>query len=225
MGSITPPGSALMRRLRRGAPGRSRLVLAAVLFLAFLATFAVDWAVSPAAEAATSTTSSTSSVTAGSVTASSSSPASAPASAPASTGPCTVSPTNGCIRGTILDSERKPAKGIDVDVSGPGGFAQTASTDDTGRWSVSVTTAGQYTVSVDQGSLPKGQYLTNAADADRKVNATLNANVGQIFQLSDQQGATTDTDSSSLTFAGPGSSSPPASGSACSSPSRPSASR
>ena len=73
----------------------------------------------------------------------------------------------------------------------PPPVAQTATTDDSGRWSVSVATAGQYTVSVDQGSLPKGQYLTNAADAERKVNATLNSNVGHIFQLSDQQGVTT----------------------------------
>ncbi|WP_233422348.1 branched-chain amino acid ABC transporter permease [Curtobacterium oceanosedimentum] len=191
MGSITPPGSALMRRLRRGAPDRrKRLVLAAVLFLAFLAflaTFAVDWAVSPAADAATSSPSASSSPSTG--------------SASTAEGPCAVSPTNGCIRGTILDSERKPATGVDVDVAGPGGFAQTATTDDSGRWSVTVTTAGQYTVSVDQDSLPKGQYLTDAGDAERKVNATLNANVGQIFQLSDQQGVTTSDDTSSVSAA------------------------
>ncbi|WIE64622.1 MULTISPECIES: branched-chain amino acid ABC transporter permease [unclassified Curtobacterium] len=179
MGSITPPGSALHRRLRRGAPGRNRLVLAAVLFLAFLATFAVDWALTPTADAATSSPSSS--------------------SAPSSTQPCTVSPTNGCIQGTITDSERKPAEGVAVDVAGPGGFAETATTNTDGRWSVRVDEAGKYTVSVDQDTLPKGQYLTNAADAERTVQATLNANVGQIFQLSDQQGATTSTDTSSVT--------------------------
>ncbi|MET3450502.1 branched-chain amino acid ABC transporter permease [Curtobacterium sp. 1544] len=119
--------------------------------------------------------------------------------APASNQPCTVSPTNGCIQGTITDSDRKSVEGVAVDVTGPGGFAQTATTSDTGRWSVSVTTAGSYTVAVDQDTLPKGQYLTNAADAKRTVTASLNANVGQIFQLSDQQGVVTNDDATSVT--------------------------
>lgn len=181
MGSITPPGSALRRRFRRGAPGHKRLVLAAVLFLAFLATFAIDWAVSPAAHAATSTPSASSSA------------------APANGEPCTVSTTNGCIQGTITNSDREPVPDVAVDVAGPGGFAQTATTADNGRWSVRVTEAGSYTVSVDQDSLPKGQYLTNAADAKRTVSASLNANVGQIFQLSDKQGVTTTDAATSVT--------------------------
>ncbi|MBF4614260.1 branched-chain amino acid ABC transporter permease [Curtobacterium sp. VKM Ac-1376] len=143
-----------------------------MLVAAFLATFLIDWAVTLPALGATS--------------------------APATSQACTVSPDNGCIQGTITDSEREPAAGVDVDVTGPGGFAETATTNDDGRWSVSVDDAGGYTVSVDQSTLPKGQYLTNAADADRKVQATLNANVGQIFQLSDQKGATTSTDSTGV---------------------------
>ncbi|MBT1675362.1 branched-chain amino acid ABC transporter permease [Curtobacterium flaccumfaciens] len=143
-----------------------------MLVAAFLATFLIDWAVTLPAFSATS--------------------------APATSQACTVSPDNGCIQGTITDSEREPAEGVDVDVTGPGGFDETATTNDTGRWSVSVDEAGEYTVSVDQSTLPKGQYLTNAADADRKVQATLNANVGQIFQLSDQKGATTSTDSTGV---------------------------
>ncbi|WP_309146374.1 MULTISPECIES: branched-chain amino acid ABC transporter permease [unclassified Curtobacterium] len=181
MGSITPPGSALARRLRRGAPGRRRLVLAAVLFLAFLATFAVDVVLSPVAGAATSSPSAS--------------------SAPASTGPCVVSTTNGCIQGTILDSEREPAAGVDVDVTGPGSFTGSSTTNADGRWSVSISEAGSYTVKVDQDSLPKGQYLTDAKDAERTVQGNLNANAGTIFQLSDQEGATTDTGATSVTAA------------------------
>lgn len=171
MGSITPPGRA-QPRLFRLRQARRRPVLAAVLVAAFLATFLIDWAVTLPAFSATS--------------------------APATSQACTVSPDNGCIQGTITDSEREPAQDVDVDVAGPGGFAETASTNADGRWSVSVDEAGEYTVSVDQATLPKGQYLTNAADAERKVQATLNANVGQIFQLSDQKGATTTSDSSSV---------------------------
>ncbi|WP_243698201.1 MULTISPECIES: branched-chain amino acid ABC transporter permease [unclassified Curtobacterium] len=187
MGSITPAGSALLRRFRPGAPGRRRLVLVVVLVAAFLATFLIDWAVTLPAQGATTT-----------ATASASASAS---TAPSSTQPCTVSPTNGCIQGTILDSARKPASGVDVDVAGPSGFTATSTTTDAGRWSVSVPASGQYTVTVDQDTLPKGQYLTNAADAKRTVQANLNANAGQIFQLSDQQGATTSDATTSVTAA------------------------
>jgi neutral amino acid transport system permease protein len=179
--STTPPGSALAHRLRRGAPGRRRLVLAAVLFLAFLATFAVDLVLSPVAGAATSSPSAS--------------------SAPASTGPCVVSTTNGCIQGTILDSDRKPTEGVDVDVTGPGSFTGSSTTNTDGRWSVSISEAGSYTVKVDPDSLPKGQYLTDAKDAERTVQGNLNANAGTIFQLSDQEGATTDTGATSVTAA------------------------
>ncbi|MGN8049408.1 branched-chain amino acid ABC transporter permease [Curtobacterium sp. 22159] len=156
----------------------------AVLIVAFLATFLIDWAVTAPANGATASPTASASASTGAGT---------------STQPCTVSPTNGCIQGTITDSDRRPVEGVDVAVAGPGGFAQTATTRDTGRWSVRVETAGRYTVSVDQDTLPKGQYLTNAADAKRTVQANLNQNVGQIFQLSDQQGVTTTDDSSSVT--------------------------
>jgi branched-chain amino acid transport system permease protein len=168
-----------------------------VLFLAFLATFAVDWAFASSAHAATS--SSSAAATSGSSAAATSSPSAA--STPASTGPCTVSPTNGCIQGTILDSERKPAVDVDVDVTGPASFTGSSTTNDAGRWSVSVPASGSYTVKVDQDSLPKGQYLTDAKDAARTVQANLNANAGTIFQLSDQQGATTSDSTTSLTAA------------------------
>ena len=93
MGSITPPGRA-QPRLFRLRQARRRPVLAAVLVAAFLATFLIDWAVTLPAFSATS--------------------------APATSQSCTVSPDNGCIQGTITDSEREPAEDVDVDVAGPG---------------------------------------------------------------------------------------------------------
>ncbi len=164
-------------------------MLVVVLVAAFLATFLIDWAVTLPAQGATAAPSASASASATTGT------------APSSTQPCTVSPTNGCIQGTILDSDRKPASGIDVDVAGPGGFTATSTTTSAGRWSVSVPAAGQYSVTVDQDTLPKGQFLTNAADAKRTVQANLNANAGQIFQLSDQQGVTTSDDTTSVTAA------------------------
>jgi neutral amino acid transport system permease protein len=185
VGSTTPAGPALLRRFRPGAPGRRRLVLVVVLVAAFLATFLIDWAVTIPAQGATPAATASASAS----------------SAPSSNQPCTVSTSNGCIQGTILDSKREPAAGVDVDVAGPAGFAATSTTSAQGRWAVSVPAAGQYSVTVDQDTLPKGQYLTNAADAKRTVQANLNANAGQIFQLSDQKGATTSDAGTSVTAA------------------------
>ncbi len=74
----------------------------AVLVLAFLATFLIDWAVTLPAIGATPAPSASASAS----------------TAPASTQPCTVSPTNGCIQGTITDSDREPVEGVAVDVAG-----------------------------------------------------------------------------------------------------------
>ncbi|WFR67288.1 branched-chain amino acid ABC transporter permease [Curtobacterium flaccumfaciens] len=106
MGSITPPGPVLLRRFRL-RPGRRRPVLMAVLLAAFLATFLIDWAVTLPAVGATSVPTASASAS----------------TAPATGQPCTVSPTNGCIQGTITDSDREPVAGVAVDVSGPGTLA------------------------------------------------------------------------------------------------------
>ena len=118
----------------------------------------------------------------------------APAAAHASggaTASCTVDPATGCIQGSIRTSEGEPASGVVLQVAGPGGFEQTAEVDGTGRWALPVTEAGQYTVTLDTDSLPDGQFLTNAEQDERMVNATLGANAGVIFQLSETEGATT----------------------------------
>ncbi|NIJ05227.1 branched-chain amino acid ABC transporter permease [Frigoribacterium faeni] len=118
----------------------------------------------------------------------------APAAAHASggaTASCAADPSTGCIQGSIRTSEGEPATGVVLDVTGPGGFEQTAEVDGTGRWALPVTEAGQYTVTLDTDSLPDGQFLTNAEQDERMVNATLGANAGVIFQLSETEGATT----------------------------------
>jgi neutral amino acid transport system permease protein len=128
----------------------------------------------------------------------------APAAAHASggaTAACTVDPETGCIQGSIRTSEGEPASGVVLEVAGPGGFEQTAEVDGTGRWALSVTEAGEYTVTLDTDSLPDGQFLTNAEQDERMVNATLGANAGVIFQLSETEGATTDgAQATSLSF-------------------------
>jgi len=49
--------------------------------------------------------------------------------------------------------------------AGPGGFTGKATTDDTGRWTVETNKSGNFTVTLDQESLPKGVTLRNP-DAD-----------------------------------------------------------
>lgn len=61
--------------------------------------------------------------------------------------------------------ENVPVPGVTITVKGPGGFTGKATTDDTGRWTVETNTSGNFTVSLDQESLPKGVTLRNP-DAD-----------------------------------------------------------
>jgi len=115
----------------------------------------------------------------------------APTSAQAAQATCATSPTTGCIQGTIRDSDREPAAGIDVVATGANGFEETGTTDDTGRWSITVTEAGAYQVTVDTESLPDGQFLLNADNAERTVNVTLGASASALFALTAEEGGTT----------------------------------
>jgi len=107
------------------------------------------------------------------------------------TASCAVDADTACIQGSIRTSEGEPASGVVLTVTGPGGFEGTAEVDGTGRWALPVTEGGQYTVALDTDSLPDGEFLTNAEQDERMVNATLGANAGVIFQLSATEGATT----------------------------------
>ncbi|WP_235510802.1 branched-chain amino acid ABC transporter permease [Curtobacterium sp. Leaf261] len=182
MGSTTSTGPAASRRSLHGRIGRGRLIFIVAALLALAATFVVEWAMTPPAHAT--------STSAAAAPSSSASPTSSATS-------CTVSPTNGCIQGTILSSDKKPVADADIKVTGPGSFAQTATTNADGRWFVSVTKSGKYVLSLQQSSLPKGQYLTDAKDNARPVQANVGSNAGAIFQLSNVQGATSDTGATS----------------------------
>ncbi len=65
----------------------------------------------------------------------------------------------GCISGTIR-TEVDVVPGVDVHVTGPGGFDETATSDDRGKWSVTVTEPGEYTAEVVVDSLPDGVVVT-----------------------------------------------------------------
>jgi len=75
----------------------------------------------------------------------------------------------GCISGTIR-TEKDVVPGVDVHVTGPGGFDEVATSDERGKWSVTVTELGDYTAEVDPDSLPSGVGIT---DGQGKVTVTI----------------------------------------------------
>ena len=79
---------------------------------------------------------------------------------PASAETCFAgSADKGCISGTIR-TEKDVVEGVDVNVTGPNGFAETATSDARGKWSVTVLEPGEYTAEVDTATLPKGTAVT-----------------------------------------------------------------
>ena len=123
-----------------------------------------------------------------------------PTAAHAATAVCQTDAATACIQGTLRTSDSKPAKGVKITVTGPASFKEVATTGADGVWSVAVKTAGTYRVSLDQKTLPSGQYLANAKTNDRVVDATLGSNAGTIFQLSTTKGAVISDDTSGNDF-------------------------
>lgn len=65
--------------------------------------------------------------------------------------------------------ELQPVPGVKVTVKGPGGVNETATSDETGRWTVETNKSGTFTVTLDQKSLPEGVTLRNPDGATLKV--------------------------------------------------------
>ncbi|WP_370454112.1 branched-chain amino acid ABC transporter permease [Frondihabitans sp. PhB188] len=125
----------------------------------------------------------------------------APGAASAATSStCTVDATTGCIQGTLFTSDRKPAEGVTITAKPDSGDALTGTSNAAGKWAIPVKTAGTYTVSLDESTLPSGQYLANAATNDRKVQVSLGSQAGTLFQLSTTKGATIDNNNSGNDF-------------------------
>lgn len=101
---------------------------------------------------------------------------------PAHAADCAPSPENACVQGVIKTSTGEPAEGIELSLSG-GAEDQTTQTVADGRWSFIVEEAGTYTVTVDEASLPEGQFL-KLTDT-REVTVQLNSVAGGLFPLTD----------------------------------------
>ncbi len=104
-----------------------------------------------------------------------------PASA-AGTGECVPDSSTACIQGRIRTAAGDPATGVLITVEGQGQTSE-ATTDDTGRWSVAVTADGEYTVTLDESTLPAGEVLRTPGDNPRTVVADVGASAAALFPL------------------------------------------
>lgn len=105
---------------------------------------------------------------------------------PAHAEECAPDATTACVKGVIKTSEGEPASGITLTLSG-GPEEQTVQTDGDGMWSFTVTATGDYTVTIDEATLPEGQYLKSVGSRD--VSVELNNMAAALFPLTDDPDA------------------------------------
>jgi branched-chain amino acid transport system permease protein len=90
------------------------------------------------------------------------------------------------IFGFLRDQKGKelvPVAGVKVTVKGPGGINETATSDDTGRWTVETNASGTFTVTLDQESLPKGVTLRDPDQDSLKVPVAEGQDKPVLFAL------------------------------------------
>jgi len=109
------------------------------------------------------------------------------AAQPAHAAECAPDATTACVQGIIKSSDGEPAAGIAVTLSGGLGEDQATETAADGRWVFTVTEPGKYTVSVDEKTLPEGQYLKTVGSRD--VDVQLNNLASSLFPLTDDPDA------------------------------------
>jgi branched-chain amino acid transport system permease protein len=60
------------------------------------------------------------------------------------------------VNGTLLTNEREPVAGVTITVTDDSGFSESATTGDDGRWEVPLPASGEYTVTLEEDTLPDG---------------------------------------------------------------------
>ena len=101
---------------------------------------------------------------------------------------CAPDASTACIQGTLKTSAGDPAVGVVLSVDGPAGTFE-ATTDDAGKWSVAVVEAGDYTVTLDEATLPAGETLRDPASNPRTIAVALGKKPGALFALGDPAAA------------------------------------
>lgn len=89
---------------------------------------------------------------------------------------CVADVATGCFNGTIKGA----GEGVKITIEGNGDTV-TVETDKDGKWSAAVTTAGTYTISIDEGTLPKGLEVLGESEQERDI--TLGFSKGAIFKI------------------------------------------
>lgn len=98
---------------------------------------------------------------------------------------CATDPSTACIQGVITTSGDEPAPGVELTLDGPG-EEQTVQTDANGSWAFTVTQSGTFTVTVNEDTLPEGQFLKSVGT--REVKAELGRVGAALFPLTDTPG-------------------------------------
>ncbi len=83
---------------------------------------------------------------------------------------CMPDEQTSCLVGT-LRTEEGPVADIDLTISDPAGTETTVTTDDAGKWNLPATEAGEYTVTIDEDSLPEDVGVVGATE--KKVNVKI----------------------------------------------------
>jgi len=111
----------------------------------------------------------------------------------AATTPCSPDDATACLNVTVTVPGSGPAAGVALSVEGEGETVA-ATTDAAGKASVPLTAAGEYTVTVDESTLPAGTVLKDPAANPAAVTVALGRSAGRIVQVvpPEQAGAETD---------------------------------
>ena len=104
------------------------------------------------------------------------------------------------IKGLIIGPDKQPVAGVkitvtnaeDLTVNGKttveGAFTKTVSTNKVGVWEVPLPTGGEYTVSLDQQTLPPGVSLRNTSQSSRTVDVFTGRTSSVLFPTSSGTG-------------------------------------
>lgn len=100
----------------------------------------------------------------------------------AATTPCSPDDATACLNVTVTVPGTGPAAGVTLAVAGEGGEVE-ATTGADGKVSVPLTAAGDYTVTVDESTLPAGTVLRDPDANPATVTVALGRSAGRIVQV------------------------------------------
>lgn len=100
----------------------------------------------------------------------------------------------GCINGTLRTEDGEPAVGVELTAEGPEtGLSATSGED--GRWSIAVSEAGNYAVTLNTDTLPEGETLRDPSSNPRTVSVSLGSSAAALFPMGEPEDDAGPTDS------------------------------